>query len=226
MLPKLPPLPRSFPSTHRIKGGVPDLTISYHPSPHALFFNEKSAIDRALDVEGLKIREKIASVPLGTLRWKFQPNTSVGKLPLSTQRQKLRKKWNHAFKKALSRSGMREDGRVKDKNFIGGLEGTMEVAILNGCGYLLDEEELNKQAILIVKVLLNLSEKKRVEEQGWRPVDVETKEVEKGLRHGKEKLVTRVMEIERRHWDDNGMPEDQGHQLLNGGSRLGGRAWR
>jgi hypothetical protein len=101
-----------------------------------------------------KLLEELTTPPRDVLRWTITTAPSVKSLPRSTLRTTLKRRWQHAFREALSRRGYTIDGRtLQSQGVHRGLAGRTEVSITNGQGFKDSNEELVRQCNRIVAAL-------------------------------------------------------------------------
>lgn len=144
---RLLPLNRSF-----LRANVGSLQINYTPT-RALYRVENDALRSNQIVKRLIVAKRLDNTPSDILRWKVVSHIASKHLPLSTQRNRLRRQWTSAFTEALRRQGIRADGRAQQEG-ARGLVGTLEILTQNAYGFDHSPEKLASEADKIVDALL------------------------------------------------------------------------
>lgn len=109
-----------------------------------------------------KLIESLATAPRDVLHWNFVTDASVKALPKSTQRTKLKAKWEIAFRQALLLNGYGIDGiNLTSTAARQGLVGRLEVVITQGRGMDTAHEELVAQCSKLITALEGASAQER-----------------------------------------------------------------
>lgn len=140
------------------------LRINYAPSL-ALHRSEHELLQNSNIVRQMQIEDEVSQANPDELRWRVITNTSLKALPLSTQRNRLRRRWKAAFQQSLKKQGLARNGK-KDASQIHmphtpELAGTLELVIFEGYGFDEDARELTDQTNKVVRELLRAGEKTR-----------------------------------------------------------------
>lgn len=114
-----------------------------------------------------KLLEKLATAPTDILHWNFVTDASVKVLPKSTQRTKLKGKWEIAFRQALLHNGYGTDGT----NLVSaiprrGLVGRLQIIITQARGMDTAHEELVSQCNKLINALEGVPTQERSESIG------------------------------------------------------------
>jgi len=94
------------------------------------------------------------------LRWRVITHTSAKLLPLSTQRNRLRRRWSSAIIASLGKHGLAHDGKVRRKDALTMMQGaqelggTLEVLIRQAYGWELTPAAMREQSDKIIDSLL------------------------------------------------------------------------
>lgn len=114
-----------------------------------------------------KLLEKLAIAPKDVLHWDFVTDASIKALPKSTQRTKLKGKWETAFRQALLLNGYGTDGiNLMSTTSRQGLVGRLEVVITQGRGMDTAHEELVAQCSKLITALEGASAQDRSKSTG------------------------------------------------------------
>lgn len=156
------------------------LRVNYHPTL-ALFRVEEELIRSTNTVLQLKAKDRFSQAKPDELRWRVITHTSAKTLPLSTQRNRLRRRWAAAFEQSLKRQGLGHDGKKAASQVnmphTPEIVGTLELVIFEGYGFDEAAEELLKQTNHVVQALLRAGE-------GTRRMRSERQDVRGGYRGG------------------------------------------
>lgn len=137
------------------------LRVNYHPTL-ALYRVEEELIRSTNTVLQLKAKDRFSKAKPDELRWRVITNTSSKALPLSTQRNRLRRRWAAAFQQSLKRQGLGHNGKKAASQVnmphTPEIAGTLELVIFEGHGFNEAAEELLRQTNHVVQALLKAGE--------------------------------------------------------------------
>lgn len=113
----------------------------------ALFSYESEVLASNNIAKQARLENTFSQVKPDELRWMITPNASVKALPLSTQRNRLRRRWAAALRESLKRKGLDNRGRRLASQMhmphTPELLGTLEIVIYEGYGF----EELTEELV-------------------------------------------------------------------------------
>lgn len=135
----------------------PGLVVNYSPAV-ALFRMERDWLQGPNTIDQLKVEDNISRARPDELRWCVITNTSVKSLPLSSQRNRVRRRWVAAFRESLRKQGLRGDGK-RDTSLVElphtpEMAGTLELVVLEGYGLVEGPEVLRERTDKVVRALL------------------------------------------------------------------------
>lgn len=151
---RLPPTVRPFPNL-----SLKNVQANYFPGV-ALFGRDADDTTSNNAVKRLLARNAVDKAQPDVLRWKVVTHTSAKYLPLSTQRNRLRRRWSSAIIASLGKHNLRPDGKLRDRSDLSvmkgvqELRGTLEVLIHQGQGFEMEPEQMQMQTDKIVEGLL------------------------------------------------------------------------
>jgi hypothetical protein len=132
--------------------GFPAL-VSYSPLV-APTFTESAILSIPIHPLRWKTLETLDSMSDDLLRWTFETRASIRSLKLAVARNKLKFRWQYAFRKALLSRGYAQDGQNLISNLDRkGLSGTLQVNVNNSQGFNSTDEDLMKYCSILVLAL-------------------------------------------------------------------------
>lgn len=136
---------------------IPNLQVKYSPDKVPLY-REAEIIGNRFHPRRPKYVALIQNTPSDILRWSVSTDISAKVLPLSTQRNRLRRRWAGAITTALHERGLDSHGkRLPQGREVEGrplLAGTMEITVHAGYGFDESADVLAKKSGEVVDALL------------------------------------------------------------------------
>lgn len=137
------------------------MIVNYSPTI-ALYRMEGEMLRGANVVQQMKVEEAVSRARPDQLRWCIIVNTCLKALPLSTQRNRLRRKWASAFRDSLKKQGLDRNGKREaahiDMPHTPEVAGTLELVIFQGYGFEESGEELRERTDRVVQALLQVGQ--------------------------------------------------------------------
>ncbi len=153
---RIPPSVRPF---HKIGGK--NLQVNYFPGV-ALFRRDADALTSNNAVKRIRSLDTFHKAQLrpDVLRWTVVTHTSNKLLPLSTQRNRLRRRWSSAIVAGLRKQHLGRDGKLLGNSEMSKMQGvqelggTLEILVHAAHGWDMESIEMQKQADAIIDGLL------------------------------------------------------------------------
>lgn len=139
----------------------PGLIVNYSPTI-ALHRMEAEMLKGPNVVQQMQVEAKISQARPDELRWCIIVNTCLKALPLSTQRNRLRRKWAAAFQDSLKKQGLAKNGKREMSQahmpHTPELAGTLELVIFHGYGFEEDARELRERTDKVLQALFKFGQ--------------------------------------------------------------------
>lgn len=138
-----------------------NIQVNYSPTV-ALFGQDATDLVSNNAVRRLSTRNAVDKAHLrpDVLRWRVVTHTSAKLLPLSTQRNRLRRRWSSAIIASLGKHGLTHDGKLRRTDALTMMQGaqelggTLEILIRQAYGWELTPAKMRVQSDRIIDSLL------------------------------------------------------------------------